>query len=81
MSGSPARSHQNLDSKLWTLEQNLQRNSRDSEGIEFTEVMTGYLHLGAEIEDFEVAARNARGASQSARFFLSMHASNMYERK
>jgi hypothetical protein len=46
-------------------------------GTEFTEVMEGFIHVGGEIEDFAVAEETARGASSSARFFLSVHAWDM----
>lgn len=50
-------------------------------GIGFTEVMSGYIHIGRHLssdrkEDFEVAARTARGLCESARFFLSVKAWN-----
>lgn len=39
---------------------------------EFTEIMEGFIHVGAEIEDFAVAEAAAIGASSSACFFLSV---------
>ena len=45
----------------------------ESEGFEFSEVMSGYIHIGNDIDDFECARRAARGACEAARFFLSMH--------
>lgn len=41
-------------------------------GIRFTEVMEGYLYIGDDIEDFQVAADAAQGSSTSARFLLSV---------
>jgi hypothetical protein len=43
-------------------------------GITFTEVMTGFLHVGGEIEEFGVAEDVARGNLQDAQFFLSVNA-------
>ncbi|KAJ7596444.1 hypothetical protein C8J56DRAFT_917433 [Mycena floridula] len=42
--------------------------------IQVTEVMEGFIHLGHDIEDFEVATNRARGAGSYARFFLTVHA-------
>ena len=36
--------------------------------------MEGYIHIGDEIDDFLVAEKTARGAANSARFFLTVHA-------
>jgi hypothetical protein len=44
------------------------------EGIIFTEVMKGFIHLGDEINDFDVAANQAKSECTDARFFLSVHA-------
>ncbi|KAH6855060.1 hypothetical protein B0I37DRAFT_363801 [Chaetomium sp. MPI-CAGE-AT-0009] len=41
-------------------------------GIEFSEIMSGFIHAGPEVDDFEVAARLARGCSEAARFFLTV---------
>lgn len=46
----------------------------DKEGLEFTEIMSGHIHIGAEIDDFETAQRIAKGNCEQARFFLSVHA-------
>lgn len=43
-------------------------------GLEFTEMMTGHIHIGHYIEEYEVAERLARGHCEEARFFLSVHA-------
>ena len=42
--------------------------------LEFTEIMTGHIHIGSNVEDFELAERVARGNCEEARFFLSVHA-------
>lgn len=43
-------------------------------GARFTEIMEGFLHVGDEIEDFEIAADAGRGTSSVARFYLSVDA-------
>jgi hypothetical protein len=43
-----------------------------SNGTRFTEVMTGYIYAGDDIENFQVAADAAKGASSSASFLLSV---------
>jgi hypothetical protein len=50
---------------------------KESPGMEFTEIMEGFIHPGGEIVDFKVAENAARGASSSARCFLSVHAWDM----
>lgn len=44
----------------------------DTSGISFSEIMAGYIHAGADVDDFDVAARVARGRCESGRFFLSV---------
>jgi hypothetical protein len=48
-----------------------------SGGIAFTEVMSGFIHVGEDIKDFELAAKTARGLSESAKFFLSVKSWNI----
>ena len=43
-------------------------------GIEFTEIMSGHIHIGSNVEDYDLAERLARGNCEEARFFLSVHA-------
>ena len=43
-------------------------------GTGFSEIMEGFIHVGSDIEEFGVAEEVAKGASSSARFFLSVHA-------
>ncbi|KAI9713479.1 MAG: hypothetical protein M1820_000861 [Bogoriella megaspora] len=43
-------------------------------GTIFSEVMKGFIHIGDEIEDFEVAANMAEDDCADAHFFLSVHA-------
>ena len=47
-----------------------------AEGIQFTEVMSGFVTLEEGIDDFNIAYNAAVGAGSSARFFLSVHAWN-----
>lgn len=52
----------------------------DAEGIEFTEVMSGYINTedqvntGNDATNFSVATDAAQAAGSTARFFLSCHA-------
>ena len=41
-------------------------------GIGFTEVMSGFIHIGDDIEDFDLATKIARSECEAARFFLSV---------
>lgn len=41
-------------------------------GVRFTEIMTGYIYIGADIEDFVVAENVAKGAASLARLYLSV---------
>ncbi|KAK0099562.1 hypothetical protein ONS96_008063 [Cadophora gregata f. sp. sojae] len=48
-------------------------------GFGFSEVMSGYIHVGEgiegdKIEDYETAAKTAKGLCEEARFFLSVKA-------
>ena len=43
-------------------------------GIEFTEIMAGHIHIGDNVDEFEIAERLAKGHCEEARFFLSVHA-------
>jgi len=50
-----------------------------ADGFGFSEVMSGYIHVGKgldgdKIEDYQTAARTARGLCEEARFFLSVNA-------
>lgn len=50
-------------------------------GVRFTEVMDGHIHIGDDIEDFVVAENAAKGASSTARFYLSVDAYSVKNRK
>jgi hypothetical protein len=43
-------------------------------GARFTEVMDGYIYIGDDIRDYEIAVDAAKSASSTARFFLSVDA-------
>jgi hypothetical protein len=43
-------------------------------GARFTEIMDGYLYVGDEIENHELAVEAAKGSSSTARFYLSVDA-------
>ena len=51
-------------------------SSNSSGGVRFTEIMEGYIHIGNEIDDFEVAENVAKGAASSAKFKLSVDVYN-----
>lgn len=51
------------------------------DGIAFTEIMEGHIYIGDDIHDFKVAERVARGACNTARFFLSVRAWDTEARK
>ncbi len=50
-------------------------------GTGFTEVMEGYIYAGGDIKDFKVAENVARGNSSLTRFFLSINAWDLDQRK
>ncbi len=43
-----------------------------SAGVGFSEVMSGFIHVGHDVGDFNDAANLARSRSESARFFLTV---------
>src|SRR5438045_9686270 len=43
-------------------------------GARFTEIMDGYFYVGDDIEDVIIATEAAKGASSTARFYLSVDA-------
>jgi len=43
-------------------------------GARFTEIMSGYLYVGDDIEDYQMAVEAAKGCSSTARFYLSVDA-------
>jgi hypothetical protein len=45
---------------------------QQTSGIGFTEVMSGFIHIGEDVDDFELATKIARSECEAARFFLSV---------
>jgi choline dehydrogenase-like flavoprotein len=73
--GPPARSLEAFDDNyLSALEIIKDAQASSKKGVEFTEVMTGYMYVGDDIEDFDTAANAAEGLGSSARIYLSIHA-------
>jgi hypothetical protein len=51
-------------------------------GIGFTEVMSGFIHIGDDdVGDFELATRIAESNCEAARFFLSVKSWNTEDSK
>jgi hypothetical protein len=50
-------------------------------GLIFSEVMSGFIYAGADVGDFDVAAKRARGRCESARFLLSTRSWDTNQRK
>jgi hypothetical protein len=55
-------------------------------GYGFTEVMEGFIHIGENLkgdrkEDYEIAAKTARGLCEASRFFLSVKAYDTHRSK
>ncbi len=80
--GTPEHKPSNPDVSIIKAE-NLISETRAAKvnGFGFSEVMSGFIHVadhmsGGKKEDFEVAAKAARGLCQAARFFLSVKAWN-----
>jgi hypothetical protein len=46
--------------------------SADRAGVRFTEVMDGYIHVGDNIDDFQVANDAAKGSSSSASLYITV---------
>ena len=49
-------------------------NSPKTGGARFTEIMEGYLYVGDDIHDFDIAVEAAKGANSTAKFYLSVDA-------
>ncbi|KAH8723205.1 hypothetical protein GQ44DRAFT_774258 [Phaeosphaeriaceae sp. PMI808] len=48
--------------------------SNDRTGVRFTEIMDGHIHVGDNIDDYEVAYNTARSALSSASLFITVEA-------
>jgi hypothetical protein len=53
----------------------------ESGGIVFTEVMKGFIHLGDDTDDFDVASYKAESECALARLFISVRITNTSKRK
>jgi hypothetical protein len=70
------------DISLKATEQSIQEaEDIQASGISFTEVMSGFIHIGEDLEDFDLATKIARSNCEAARFFLSVKSSNTEDRK
>ena len=49
-------------------------NSPMTGGARFTEIMEGFLYVGDDITEFDIAVEAAKGASSAAKFYLSVDA-------
>lgn len=49
-------------------------NSPMTGGARFTEIMDGFLYVGDDIIDFNMAVEAAKGSSSAAKFYLSVDA-------
>jgi hypothetical protein len=54
--------------------QNAISNSPMTGGARFTEIMEGFLYVGDDITEFDIAVEAAKGASSAAKFYLSVDA-------
>lgn len=66
MVGSLKRAHDTVQEAL----------NSSSQGIAFTEVMSGFINVPDDIEDYDTAFNSAAAAGATAKFFLSVHAWN-----
>lgn len=55
--------------------------STQTPGVEFSEVMSGYIHAGPDLLDFEIAERIGRSRCEAARFFLTVKSWDIAECK
>lgn len=64
-----------MNEELSTASQLIEKSTVDqTQGIEFTELMSGYINVQDVVDDFHTAFDSAMAAGSSARFFLSCHA-------
>lgn len=73
--GPPAHPYPWKDNSVRKAERTIRDAKVSKAGeVSFTEVMSGYIYLGNDHKEYETATKAARGACQSAQFFLSVHA-------
>ncbi|KAF7342089.1 FAD/NAD(P)-binding domain-containing protein [Mycena venus] len=80
--GKPAKSFA-LSQDMVAASEAIRSDGSGAGGIRFTEIMDGWIAIGDDIDDFVVAENVAKGASSSARFYLSVDAysvKNLIER-
>ena len=66
---------QAMSQELSLAQQLIQKSiNAKTQGIEFTELMSGFINTKDDVEDYHVAYDAATAAGSSARFFLSCHA-------
>jgi hypothetical protein len=74
--GPPAKKL-SLTPDLKEATQIIEQAKRSKNGMEFTQVMEGFIHAGGDIEDFAAAEEAARSVSHSARLFVSVRARDL----
>jgi hypothetical protein len=53
----------------------------ETSGTGFSEVMSGFVYTGSDVEDFRVATDLARSRCETARFFLTVNSYDISERE
>lgn len=81
MFGSPAFSLPRDKPMAALMEKIVKSNANQNPGVEFAEVMTGFIHVGDNVDDFDIATELARSRGESARFFLNVKSWDTSERK
>lgn len=81
MFGSPAFPFPRDTSMSTLMEKITKSNSNGNPGVEFAEVMTGFIHVGDDVHDFDVATNLARSRGESARVFLNVKSWDTSERE
>jgi hypothetical protein len=62
-----------IDESINLLEEAIEKSIENKiPGVGFSEVMTGFIHVGRDVTDFEIATKLARSCCESARFFLTV---------
>jgi choline dehydrogenase-like flavoprotein len=74
--GKPAFPVLNNTSLEGTVEMISNASYNHTAGIGFTEVMSGFIHIGDDVKDFDLATKIAQSSCEAARFFLSVKSWN-----
>jgi hypothetical protein len=70
------------DADIERLENIIARATENQDaGFGFSEVMSGFIHVGRDLKDFVIAAKLASSRCEAARFFLSVKSWNTEECK